>query len=149
VATDGELDEALDGAWALMNALVFAERQRLTQAAADVGLTPMQAHALVLLDPDRPPPAMSGLAQQLACEPSNLTHLVNALERAGYVRRRPAPGNHRAKVVELTDAGRAARTTALAPLRRAPAALRALDPEAALALRDILRRLHADRPWHC
>jgi DNA-binding MarR family transcriptional regulator len=150
VATgDGGLDEALDEAWMLMSALVFAERQRLGQAAADIGLTPMQAHALVLLDPDRPPPVMGELAQQLACEPSNLTHLVNALERVGYVRRRPDPGNHRAKVVELTGTGRAARSTALTPLRRAPAVLRALDPEDAAALRDILRRLHAGPPGHC
>ncbi|MCD0483664.1 MarR family transcriptional regulator [Streptacidiphilus sp. ASG 303] len=133
---------AADDAWLLMTSLVFAERQSLTQAAAELGLTGLQAQALVLLDPAAPAPAMQDLAEWLACEPSNLTHLVNRLQSLGYVERVPHPTNRRMKTLRLTTEGVKARSRALLPLLTAPAALRALPREDQEALRGILSRIH-------
>jgi MarR family transcriptional regulator, organic hydroperoxide resistance regulator len=134
---------AADEAWTLMTELVFAERQALGSAAAELGLTAMQAQTLVLLDPSAPPPAMGEVADRLACEPSNLSHIVNRLAELGYVERTPHPDNRRIKTLSLTTAGLRARERALTPLHTAPASLRALPEEDQRQLRDLLRRSRA------
>jgi DNA-binding MarR family transcriptional regulator len=40
---------------------------------------------------------MRQLADWLSCEPSNVTGIVDGLERRGMVTRRPAPGEPRAR----------------------------------------------------
>jgi MarR family transcriptional regulator, organic hydroperoxide resistance regulator len=134
---------AADEAWALMTELVFAERQALGAAAAALGLTAMQAQTLVLLDPSAPPPPMGEVADRLACEPSNLSHIVNRLAELGYVERTAHPDNRRIKMLSLTGAGLRAREQALTPLHTAPAALRALPEEDQRQLCDLLRRSRA------
>ncbi|MGC1212448.1 MAG: MarR family winged helix-turn-helix transcriptional regulator [Micromonospora sp.] len=72
---------------------------------AELGLTPAAARALHELDPDRPLPARD-LAEQLRCDRSNVTALVDKLEQAGLVERRVDPTDRRQKTLVVTDAGR-------------------------------------------
>jgi DNA-binding MarR family transcriptional regulator len=75
---------------------------------AELGLTPATARALHELDPDRPLPARD-LAEQLGCDRSNVTALVDKLEQAGLVQRRVDPADRRQKTLVVTDAGRRVR----------------------------------------
>lgn len=72
---------------------------------AELGLTPAAARALHELDPDRPLPARD-LAEQLRCDRSNVTALVDKLEQAGLVERRVDPADRRQKTLVVTEAGR-------------------------------------------
>ncbi|SIR99224.1 MarR family winged helix-turn-helix transcriptional regulator [Micromonospora avicenniae] len=72
---------------------------------AELGLTPAVARALYELDPDRPLPARD-LAEQLQCDRSNVTALVDKLEQAGLVQRRVDPTDRRQKTLVVTEAGR-------------------------------------------
>ena len=51
------------------------------------------------------PAIMRDLATQLDATPRNMTALVDALEEAGLVARRPHPSDRRATLIELTPAG--------------------------------------------
>lgn len=73
-----------------------------------LGLTPAVARALYEIDPDRPLPARE-LAEQLRCDRSNVTALVDRLETAGLVERRIAPADRRQKTLVVTTAGRRVR----------------------------------------
>ncbi|GIM87907.1 MarR family winged helix-turn-helix transcriptional regulator [Salinispora arenicola] len=72
---------------------------------ARLGLTPAVARALHELDPDQPLPARE-LAEQLRCDRSNVTALVDRLEQAGLVERRVDPADRRQKTLVVTEAGR-------------------------------------------
>ena len=72
---------------------------------SELGLTPAVARALHELDPDRPLPARD-LAEQLRCDRSNVTGLVDKLEQAGLVERRVDPADRRQKTLVVTAAGR-------------------------------------------
>ncbi|MGW4292588.1 MarR family winged helix-turn-helix transcriptional regulator, partial [Micromonospora chersina] len=72
------------------------------------GLTPAAARALHELDPDRPLPARD-LAEQLRCDRSNVTALVDKLEQAGLVERRVDPADRRQKTLLVTAEGRRVR----------------------------------------
>lgn len=75
-------------------------------------LTSAQAGLLFFLG--GPDGALIGAAAEaLDVAPSAMTGLVDRMERAGLVERRPDPGDGRAQRVRLTDAGREARAFAL------------------------------------
>jgi MarR family transcriptional regulator, organic hydroperoxide resistance regulator len=46
------------------------------------------------------------LAKSLEVEPPTVSRMIDALDRRGLVTRRPAPGDRRAVVIELTQSGR-------------------------------------------
>ncbi|MFG1856160.1 MarR family winged helix-turn-helix transcriptional regulator [Actinomadura geliboluensis] len=100
--TGGDADAVV----AELSGLVFEVTGRLraqfNAAAAQLGLPPAQA--LVLTNLSGPAP-MRRLADWLSCEPSNVTGIVDGLERRGLVTRRPAPDDRRVKHVVLTEAG--------------------------------------------
>ncbi|MFJ6196171.1 MarR family winged helix-turn-helix transcriptional regulator [Micromonospora sp. NPDC092111] len=77
-------------------------------AVAELGLTPAAARALHELDPDRPSPGRD-LAEQLGCDRSNVTALVDKLELAGLVVRRVDPADRRQKALLVTAEGRRVR----------------------------------------
>jgi DNA-binding MarR family transcriptional regulator len=72
---------------------------------AERGLTPARAEVLWLLDRGGPR-TQRELSQQLKCTPRNVTGLVDALERAGFVERTAHPSDRRAIVVRLSEPGR-------------------------------------------
>lgn len=70
---------------------------------AQLDLTAPQAQLLRQLDEPLP---MVGAADRLHCDPSNITGIVDRLERRGLVVRRTATRDRRVKQLELTDEGR-------------------------------------------
>lgn len=86
--------------------LAAAERLRQNWAAhaAATGLSTAQVNALLTLQPGQAVP-MRSLAARLDYDASNLSVLVDRLERRGAVERRPDPGDRRVKALVLTAEG--------------------------------------------
>ncbi|KAB1128738.1 winged helix-turn-helix transcriptional regulator [Micromonospora sp. AMSO12t] len=85
-----------------------ALRHHQDREIAELGLTPATARALHELDPDLPLPARD-LAEGLGCDRSNVTALVDKLERAGLVERHADPADRRQKTLVVTGPGRRVR----------------------------------------
>lgn len=87
----------------------------------------------------------STLASAVGIDVSVASRQVAALERAGYVARRPDPRDGRAALLRLTDAGAAALATARA-LRDhwAASALSRWDEDDAVRLSELVERLIED-----
>ena len=125
-------------AWELLFELSLANRARLIASLEEVDLTFPQAHALRLLDPDRPL-SMSEIAERLVCDASNVTGIADRLEARGLVERR-AGHDRRVKALALTPKGVEVRRHVIESMRRPPEAIAALSQDDQRALRDILRR---------
>jgi DNA-binding MarR family transcriptional regulator len=99
-STAARLAEARD-----LSARLFqvAERAKADFAtmAAEVGLTPVQARAVLWLEQ---PSAMRGLADYLACDASNVTGIADRLEALDLVER-VAGNDRRVKLLQLTRRG--------------------------------------------
>ena len=92
-------------------------------------LTPARAHALWELH-RLGPSTQQAVAAALDVTPRNVTGLVDALEAAGYVERRPHPTDRRATSVTLTDLGAETVNGMLRDRQQAAAQLAAaLDPD--------------------
>jgi MarR family transcriptional regulator, organic hydroperoxide resistance regulator len=104
-----------------------------------LGLTFPLAHALRVLEPDRPK-QMGEIAELLVCDASNVTALADRLESRGLVERRADSDDRRVKVLALTPAGARLRARALELMAEPPPAIAALSGVDQRALRDILRR---------
>ncbi|MFG1602468.1 MarR family winged helix-turn-helix transcriptional regulator [Actinoplanes sp. NPDC049265] len=112
---------------------------RLTQVFAELSLTPATAHALWLLDPQAPPPAMKTMAERLYCNASNLTFVSNQLVDRGLARREVDPADRRSRVLVLTERGREVRDELIREtLARTPFAT--LGPDEVAQLRVLLER---------
>src|SRR5436190_13812397 len=114
-------------------------RSRVGASLNELGLTFSQAHALRLLDPEKPLP-MSSLAERLFCDASNVTGLADRLEARGLVERRSAEGDRRVKALTLTADGVELRDRVLEIMSEPPTAIAALSAADQRALRDVLRR---------
>lgn len=121
-------DDPARRAWSAMIALFThsAHQRRFLQLAAEVDLTPATMKALLSFEDEEPRP-MRALAGTWHCDASNVTQLVDGLEEAGFVERRPSVADRRVKLVGITPAGRAARARALDQLHEPPTALRQLS----------------------
>ena len=92
---------------------------------------------------------LTALAEQALVTKQTASHLVDQLERAGYVRRVPDPTDGRARLVCFAERGRAA----VAVARRVEAEVEAewtahLGKEATRGLREALTRLReVTDPW--
>ncbi|MCX3288580.1 MarR family transcriptional regulator [Streptomyces sp. NEAU-H22] len=107
--------------------------------AAEHALTGAQARLLSLLCLG--PLPMRRLAQQLKCEPSNVTGIVDRLEARGLVERRPDPADRRVKVAAATEEGRRVARSLRESLRFAREPLAGLSEGERVSLRDTLRRM--------
>ncbi|GLZ03562.1 MarR family transcriptional regulator [Actinomadura sp. NBRC 104412] len=113
-------------------------RDGLQEAHADLGLPPVQAQALSTLGEPVP---MRELANRLACDASNVTGIVDGLERRGLVERRPDPRDRRVKQLVLTPEGERRRDTLNAHVDRVAAKVFDLPEADRKVLRDLLARL--------
>ncbi|MGD0378536.1 MAG: MarR family transcriptional regulator [Acidimicrobiales bacterium] len=95
----GELDEVVDG----LLEVTRRTHEVLAAVAARHDLTAQQVGLLRLLDE---PVSMRAFAEELACDPSNVTGLVDRVERLGLVDRVPDPGDRRIRMLTLTPKGR-------------------------------------------
>ncbi|MEU7897747.1 MarR family transcriptional regulator [Nonomuraea sp. NPDC049152] len=109
------------------------------QAAADRQLTALQAKALVLLA--REPLPMRRMADLFQCDPSNVTGIVDRLERRGLVSREPSATDRRVKNVTLTAEGEGVVEELKGVLGFAGEPLAALTEAERAQLRDLLLRM--------
>jgi DNA-binding MarR family transcriptional regulator len=115
-------------AWAALSAVFFGDElhNRFHDAAGAAGLPhPGALKAMLNLDPEQPR-SMRAMAEELRCDASYVTALVDALETLGYVERRVSPTDRRVKLVHLTAAGIAAQAVAKQTMAQPPKALERL-----------------------
>src|SRR5918994_1592415 len=91
-------------AWELIWKIMQANKPRVIELARELDLAPMQLHTLRILEPGRETP-MRALAQQLFCDPSNVTGIVDRLETRGLIARHGLPEDRRVKILRLTPEG--------------------------------------------
>jgi DNA-binding MarR family transcriptional regulator len=84
----------------------------------------------------------SELAVAMRMSPAAVTGRLDALERRGYIRRLPPPGDRRKVIVELTDAGHAAWREAMGDQGdEEDRIIAALNRSEQVQLADLLRRM--------
>ena len=120
-------------------------RQNWGAHAAAVGLSPAQVTALLTLAPGEAVP-MRGLAARLDLDASNLSVLIDRLERRGAVERRPDPGDRRVKALVLTPEGERLRAAFWRALTEDPGPLAPLGDTDLRALAQILGVIGAGAP---
>lgn len=140
VSDQPRTDQPAAETWAMLVAMVFAQREHVMDAATAEELTPGHAIALVNLDPDAPRP-MRELATIIRCDASYLTGVVDRLEELGLVERRPSVEDRRVKVLVVTDKGRGAHARLKAAWLDPPPAMLALSDADQRALRRLARKL--------
>ena len=126
--------------------LRLTRRLRRAQAErlAPLGLTPAQERALRMITRSEEPLRMTELADHLGIVPRSVTTVVDALEKAGLVRREVDSQNRRAIRLHLTDRGTAVRDEMREARRRAAEDLFApLTAEDRKALGELLSLLDA------
>lgn len=142
-------DDDARAAWSTINRLFLSHEvhDRIHDAVAAVELPhPGALKVLLGLDPADPPP-MRAVAQLLRCDASYVTTLVDTLEDAGYVERRPAPGDRRVKLLVLTPQGEAAQAKATDLMSEPPAGFARLSAAEVRALARILAKTVDDEPF--
>jgi len=120
--TARELDEVVDGL------LEVAKRTHevMVAVAARHDLTAQQVGLLRVLDE---PVSMRAFAEELSCDPSNVTGLVDRVERLGLVDRVADPDDRRIRMLTLTPKGRRLREKINAEVARDLAVALGLRPE--------------------
>jgi DNA-binding MarR family transcriptional regulator len=106
--------------------------------AAEVGLTAGQSKVLMALQPGEAVP-MRVLADRIRLDPSNLTGLIDKLERRYLVQRVPDAVDRRVKVLVLTEAGVGLRRAFLSLLTSSAGPLEHLSAAELSALAEALR----------
>ena len=104
-------EENLDIYWLLMK-VMFQAKHEITAVADELGLTLMQASALSVLNMDEPLP-MNTLSNLFKCDASNVTGIIDRLEKHDLIRRQDHPTDRRVKMIALTPAGNKTRDTIL------------------------------------
>jgi DNA-binding MarR family transcriptional regulator len=126
-------------AWQLLFEFLLAARPHVPAVAAACDLTEAQCHVLRVLEPGVGLP-MRRLADQLDCDASNITGIVDRLEARGLVERRGCPHDRRIKELALTRAGAALRIRILERLGQPPEPIARLSAADQQALCAILRK---------
>jgi DNA-binding MarR family transcriptional regulator len=131
--------------WALVVESFGSWEERATQVAAEVGLSPVSAWALVQLDPDHPI-SQKELAARLKCNPSTVVDPTDRLEDAGLVVRQANPADRRVNVLSVTTRGRQVRDQVIDRLFEPPKAFQRLPAEELARLRDVMLAALTDAP---
>jgi DNA-binding MarR family transcriptional regulator len=118
-------------------------RQGWGAHAAAVGLSPAQVTALLTLVPGEALP-MRSLAARLDYDASNLSVLIDRLERRGAVERRPDPADRRVKALVLTPEGERLRASFWRAVTEDPGPLALLSDTDLRALARIVEVIGAD-----
>jgi DNA-binding MarR family transcriptional regulator len=141
-----EIEPALEIA-DLLSHIVRRLHRGTNEALAPLGLSRAQSRVVRLLADG--PLRMATIADRLSVVPRTITDLVDGVEAAGLVARRPDPEDRRATFVALTPAGRLLIERLEAGWRAsAEQAFGPLDPADRRILLRLLRQL-ADEPAGC
>jgi DNA-binding MarR family transcriptional regulator len=115
-----------------------------TVAAASENLTASQGKALTVLR--RGPVAMRALAETLACDASNVTGIINRLEKRGLVRRETSESDRRVTNLVITPEGEQVTDTIRAKMRATQDGLNRLGDQDRNCLYALLERIFVSRP---
>jgi MarR family transcriptional regulator, organic hydroperoxide resistance regulator len=140
-------DDLARDAWRHLQALYMAGENagRFPRIAGQLGLTPGQMKALLDLDQARPLP-MRALAENMACDASYATSLVDTLERSGYVERHASETDRRVKLLYLTESGRETRARVIELLNDPPKSFSRLSATQLRAFTSMLAEI-VDEFW--
>jgi DNA-binding MarR family transcriptional regulator len=133
-----------DDCWPVMIEFLLSQKSWWVAVCAEFDLTPMQGHAVRVLDPRRPL-AMSTLAAELVCDASNVTGIIDKLESRGLIARQGAEGDRRIKMLVVTEKGRLLRDQLWARTMEAPRAVTALPEDTRRRLAEALRAVVDER----
>jgi DNA-binding MarR family transcriptional regulator len=125
-------------AWRAVTEIAL-DRDRKIAVSEALGLSWTRVLALRRLAVE--PHTLRALAERLAVDPPYITLMVDDLEERGLVRRMCHPEDRRAKLVELTAAGRAAAERADAILDEPPTELRDVPDKDLATLLRVLERV--------
>jgi DNA-binding MarR family transcriptional regulator len=128
--------------WRLMSDFSNVQFRKKAGALHDLGLTPGHMRALLSFKPGEARP-MGSCAQDLGCDASTATWLIDRLEEKGLVERRPSTIDRRVKAVVLTPAGAKTQAKLQDHYYDPPAELLDLEREDLERLLDALTRLAA------
>jgi DNA-binding MarR family transcriptional regulator len=123
--------------WALVVESYRGWEERVNGVAADVGLSPVSAWALVQLDPDAPI-SQKELAARLHCNPSTVVDPTDRLEHCGLVVRQTNPADRRVNVLVVTAKGQRVREELIERLFEPPEAFRQLSAREQARFRDAM-----------
>lgn len=113
---------------------------RLDALLKPLGLTFARYEALVLLTfSSRGALPLGKMGERLQVHPTSVTSIVDRLEAAGLVVRRPHPVDGRAVLAEITEKGRALVERATATLVEADFGLGSLDEQSLGQISELLR----------
>lgn len=110
-----------------------------TIAAAGENLTASQGKTLTVLR--RGPVAMRALAEIMACDASNITGIINRLEKRGLVRRETSAADRRVTHLVITPEGERVTDAIRARMHATQRGLSTLGDEDRALLRDLLERV--------
>jgi DNA-binding MarR family transcriptional regulator len=134
-------DKDLAAAWSAMSKLVL-DYDRKAAASEALGLSFARIRTLRRLSGE--PQTLRGLAKALLADPPYVTLIVDDLEKQGLVKRTPHPDDRRAKLVQLTAAGRAAAAQADEIMNQPPAELSDLPAKDLATLAEVFERITPD-----
>ncbi len=100
--SEGEVSDS-ELTWPRMYVLFSRRRDQMFALAFRHGLTPPHGFALSVLG--NGPTRMRDLAEQMACDASYITAVVDRLEAEGFAERRADPNDRRVKEIALTVKG--------------------------------------------
>ena len=120
-------------------ALHAALERELQDVLVELDLTMALSDALWQLDPARGPVSRRELAERLSCDPSNVTFLVDRLERRQLVSRARAGEDRRVNALALTPAGVQVRNRLIATLAES-SVFRDLSPAQQHRLIELLQQ---------
>lgn len=118
----------------------MAQFRQKSRSLAEIGLTPGHMKALMTLEPGEALP-MGACAQEMGCDASTATWLIDRLEEKGLVERRPSTTDRRVKGVVLTKTGSETKANLQEHYFDPPAALLELSEEELDALFTLLSKL--------
>ena len=139
VATKSQRDVTLDSIWSRLFPLFIGKRDSFFRAMGEHGLTPPHGMALTMLVDG--PRRMRDIADQMVCDASYVTAIVDRLEELGLATRQPSATDRRVKEIALTTKGKAAAAEIQGAMSAAPAALGALSEDDLETLETILAKL--------
>jgi DNA-binding MarR family transcriptional regulator len=128
----------------MLSASLAAYYGDFTAAAASENLTASQAKTLNVLR--RGPAAMRVLASILTCDASNMTGIIDRLEKRGLVQREPSPTDRRVKNVVITTEGSRVIDVIRGEMHATRAGLDRLDDEERSTLYALLERAFIQQP---
>ncbi|MEX0789167.1 MAG: MarR family transcriptional regulator, partial [Actinomycetota bacterium] len=140
--TSTEKGDAATLVWKIMSEYSLGQFRQKSRGLNDIGLTPGHMKALMTLEPGEALP-MGACAQEMGCDASTATWLIDRLEERGLVERHPSTTDRRVKGVMLTEAGSETKATLTELYSQPPEALLELSMEELQALHSLLSKVSA------